>query len=96
MVLSKLKRYLNIKHNHLSGKDTIYFSQLLLSEQKQGKKKKHRTIIDEAHLASYIVSEIVAKKMKPHTLAEKVILLACKETVKCMLAENAVNLWFHC
>lgn len=32
MVLNKLKRYLNTKHNYLSGEDKIYFSRLLSSK----------------------------------------------------------------
>lgn len=44
---------------------------------------------NKAQLVSYKVSEIVTKKMQPHTIAAEVILPDCKEIVKCMLAENA-------
>jgi len=31
---------------------------------------------------SYIVAELVAKTMKPHTIGKQLILLACREIVK--------------
>lgn len=90
MVPSKLKRHLSSKHSHLLGKDKNYFSRLLSSEEKQAKTMVRRaTISEKALLASYKVSEIVAKRMQPHTIAEDVILPACKEIVKSMLGDNA-------
>lgn len=90
MVPSKLKRHLNTKHSHLSGKDKNYFSRLLSSEEKQAKAMVRRaTISEKAQVASYKVAEIVTKKMQPHTIAEDVILPACKEIVKSMLGDSA-------
>jgi len=87
MVPSKLKRHLS---SNLLGKDKNYFSRLLSSEEKQAKILVRRAIISEkALLASYKVSEIVAKRMQPHTIAENVILPAYKEIVKSMLGDNA-------
>lgn len=66
MVPSKLKRHLNTKHSHLSGKDKNYFNQLLSSEAKQAKAMVRRaTISEKAQVASYKVAEIVVKKCSP-------------------------------
>jgi hypothetical protein len=90
MVPSKLKRHLNTKHSHLSRKDENCFSQLLSSEVKQAKVMgKGTTVSEKAQVASYKVAEIIAKKMQPHTVAEDVILPACKEIVKSMLGDGA-------
>ncbi|KAF0749126.1 SCAN domain-containing protein 3-like [Aphis craccivora] len=90
MVPSKRKRHLSSKHSHLLVKDKNYFIRLLSSEEKQAKTMVRRaTISEKALLASYKVSEIVAKRMQPHTIAEDVILPACKEIVKSMLGDNA-------
>lgn len=37
------------------------------------------------------MAEIVAKKMKSHTIAETVILPSCQEMVRIMLGEDAVS-----
>jgi hypothetical protein len=98
MVPSKLKRHLSSKPGHLLGKDKNYFSQLLSLEEKQTKAMVRRaTISEKAQLASYKISEIIAKRMQPHTIAEDVILPACKEIVKSMLGDNAEKEypWFH-
>ena len=46
---------------------------------------------DNAQKASYAVSEIVASKMKFHTIAETVILPACQQIVRIMFAEETVS-----
>jgi hypothetical protein len=51
--------------------------------------EKRGTITERAQVVSYKVAEIVAKKMQPHTVAEDVILPACKEIVKSMLGDGA-------
>jgi hypothetical protein len=91
MVLSKMKRHFNTKHGHLSGKDKNYFSRLLSSEVNKKKKdmEKRATIAEKAQVASFKVAEIIAMKMQPHTIAEDLILPACKEIVKSMLGEGA-------
>ena len=52
--------------------------------------KKFR-LSDKAQEASYAVAEIVASKMKSHTIAESVILPACKQIVKIIFGEDAVS-----
>jgi hypothetical protein len=90
VVPSKLKRHWNTKHSHLSRKDKNCFSQLLSSEVKQAKvMEKRATISKKPQVASYKVAEITSKKMQPHTIAEGVILPACKEIVKSMLGDGA-------
>jgi hypothetical protein len=51
--------------------------------------EKRATISETAQVASYKFAEIIAKKMQPHTIAEDVILSACKEIVKSMLGDGA-------
>jgi hypothetical protein len=90
MVPSKLKIHLNTKHGHLSGKDKNYFSRLLSSGVKQKKnKEKRKTIAEKAQAVSFKVARITEMKMQPHTVAEDLILPACKEIVKSMLGEGA-------
>ncbi len=60
------------------------------SQQKQRKFfEKKVTISDKAQEASYLVAELVAKKTKSHTIAESLIMPACKITVRTMLGEEA-------
>lgn len=90
MVPSKLKRHFTSKHGHLLNKDKTYFSRLLSSNVKQSKQlEKLTNISDKAQIASYKVAELIVKKMQPHTIAENLILPACKEIVKSMLGESA-------
>lgn len=83
MVPSKLKRHLFTKHSHLIDKNITYFQRLLNSQNKQSKTM--TTIVkisDKSQEASYVVAELVAKTMKPHTICEQLILPACREIVK--------------
>ncbi|KAL4090794.1 hypothetical protein QTP88_025569 [Uroleucon formosanum] len=83
MVPSKLKRHLFTKHSHLIDKNITYFQRLLNSQNKQSKIM--TTIVkisDKSQEASYVVAELVAKTMKPHTICEQLILPACREIVK--------------
>jgi hypothetical protein len=90
MVPSKLKRHFNTKQSHLIGKDTAYFSHLLSSQVKHVKSmEKIATIAEKAQVASYKVAEIIARNMQPHTIAETLILPACKQIVKSVLGEAA-------
>ena len=46
---------------------------------------------DKAQEASYAVAEIVASKMKSHTIAKIVILPACQQIVRIVFREDAVS-----
>jgi hypothetical protein len=90
MVPSKLKRHFTTKHGNLLNKDKTYFSCLLSSNVKQSKQlEKLTNISDKAQIVSYKVAELIVKKMQPHTIAENLILPACKDIVKSMLGESA-------
>ena len=90
MVPAKLKRHFSTNHSHLSNKTVDYFRRLLDSQQKQRKVFKRKvTISDKAQEASYLVAELVAKKMKSHTIAKSLIMPACKIIVRTMLGEEA-------
>ena len=47
------------------------------------------TVSEKAQIASFEISEMVAQMLKSHTLAESVILPACKKMVKTMLGDEA-------
>ena len=47
-------------------------------------------LTDKVQEASYAVSEIVASKMKSHTIAESVILPACQQIVRIISGKEAV------
>ena len=90
MVLSKLKRHFTSKHSSLQDKDLVYFQRLLDQQSKQRNVfEKTMTVSERAQLASIEVAEIIALKSKSHTLAESVILPACKKIVKSMFGEKS-------
>ncbi|XP_068219683.1 zinc finger BED domain-containing protein 5-like [Palaemon carinicauda] len=73
-----------------SKKPRFYFEGLL-SEQKQQSAmlSKKVKVADKAQEASYLVAELVVKSMKPHTIAETLILPACSAIVKIMFGSEA-------
>ena len=90
MVPNKLKRQFTTKHSYLQDKDLNYFQRLLQQQSKQRNIfQKTMTVCERAQLASFEVAEIIAMQSKSHTLAESVILPACKKMVKLMLGETA-------
>ena len=90
MVPNKLQRHLTTKHSCLQDKDLNYFKTLLQQQSKQRNVfQKTMTVSERAQLASIEIAEIIAMKSKSHTLAESVILPACKKIVKSMLGETA-------
>ncbi|XP_068205224.1 zinc finger BED domain-containing protein 5-like [Palaemon carinicauda] len=90
MVPSKLKKHLTSKHSSLQDKDLVYFQRLLDQQSKQRNVfEKTMTASERAQLASIEVAGIIALKSKSHTLAESVILPACKKIVKSMFGEKA-------
>jgi len=48
-------------------------------------------ISDKAQEASYIVAELITKRMKPHTLTEEVVAPACCEIVRLFCGEEAAK-----
>ena len=90
MVPSKLSKHFQTLHRSLQDKDVSYFKRLLENQTKQAVGFKSRaTVSEKAQIASYEVSEMIAIKMKSHTLAESLILPACKKMVKTMLGDDA-------
>ncbi len=59
------------------------------SQQKQRKFFEKVTISDKAQEASYLVAELVAKKIQSYTIAESLLMPACKIIVRTMLGEEA-------
>ncbi len=84
------KRHFTTNHIHLSNNIVDYFRKLLDSHQEQRKIfVKNVTISDKEQEASYLMVELVAKKMKSHTIAENLIMPACQIIVRKMLGEEA-------
>ena len=92
MAPEKLKRHLTTKHPELSGKNELYFNRKLASNIMQVSMfTKNFKLSDKAQEGSYAVSEIVASKMKSHTIAESVILPPCQQIVRIMFGKEAVS-----
>lgn len=90
MVPSKLKRHFSTRHSNLSDKPVEYFKRLLLLNERQSLRfQKKIKLSDKAQEASYLVAELVAKDMKPHTVAESLILPACCAMVRTMLGPES-------
>ena len=92
MVPSRLKRHLEGKHDSVAhtGKN------FLLHLKAQNAKKSNfmqdfSTISNKALEASYAVAKIIAKTKQPHTIAESLVLPCCREIVKIMINESAVE-----
>ncbi len=79
MASTKLKRHFTTDQSDFSNKTVYYFRILLDSQRKERKNFKQMvTISDKAQGTSYLVDDLVAKKMKSHTIAE---------SLKCLLAK---------
>ncbi|XP_066965643.1 protein FAM200C-like [Macrobrachium rosenbergii] len=90
MVPSKLKRHLNSRHPFVSQWDMAYFSRLLEGLSKAATKMVNKVSVADTTLeASFRVSELIAKKMKPHTTGEEIIGPACNIIVETMLGKEA-------
>ena len=67
-----------------------YFKRLRVEHKKQATRfQKNFQMNDKTQLATYLVSELVAKQMKAHTIAESLILPACQAVVKTFFGVEA-------
>ena len=85
----KLKRHLETTHSDYVDKPKEFFQRKLdeFTKQKQMLKEVvHST--SNALLASYLVSYRIAKRKKPHTVADTLVLLAAIDMVKIMFGES--------
>ncbi|GFX44435.1 SCAN domain-containing protein 3 [Trichonephila clavipes] len=90
MVSSKLQHHLVTNHPSLSTKDKSYFERSLSSKMKQVKVfEKQVCVSEKAQVASYEIAELIAVNLKPHNLAEEIILPACRKIVKTMIGGSA-------
>ena len=75
MVPSKLKRHLKKVHPDHKNKPKTYFEKLRSQIQNQAKiMKNFSTVPEKAQIASYQIAQLLAKKKKPHSDLEKLIL----------------------
>lgn len=84
---SKMKRHLETKHSALKDKPVEFFQRKLDNLKSQQVNIKHLCDVSKNALtASYEVALKIAKKGKPHTIAEELILPAAIDMVKTMIS----------
>ena len=90
---NKLKRHFDSKHPSFAGKDTEYFRSKADGVRKArldtgGKYHQQNVAAVEA---SYLVALRIARAMKPHTIAEDLLLPAAKDIVRVMIGPEFVK-----
>ena len=89
MVPSKLSRHFVTKHSQLQHKNLNYFQRLLEQQSKQKTAFQILlTVSEKAQAASYDVAKMIAQQTRSHTLAESIILPACRKIVKRILGDK--------
>uniref|UniRef100_A0A8C5AU24 Uncharacterized protein n=1 Tax=Gadus morhua TaxID=8049 RepID=A0A8C5AU24_GADMO len=92
MVPSKLKRHLETKHPFHAERNLAYFKRARdLNQRQQDRLLDCVKVSEKAMEASYMLAELIAKQKKPHTIAETLILPACKIIAGVMLGPDAAN-----
>lgn len=81
MVPSKLQLHLVTNHPSLSTKDKSYFKETVFEKQV--------CVSEKAQVASYKIAELIAVNLKPHNLAEEIILPPCRKIVKTIIGGSA-------
>ena len=80
------------KHPAYQSKDIEYFKRLKAQNTTQSERMLSAVRVSEkAQKAIFLVAELLAKSKKPHTLAESLILPACKKMVEVMLGPDAAK-----
>jgi len=92
MVPSKLKRHLEKNHPEYKDRSREYFAKMHLRLRNQSNKLKILcSIPDKALMTSLKIAQLLAKKKKPHTDGENVILPALEIAVGTMINSEAVQ-----
>ena len=92
LVPSKLKRHLDTAHPLQCTKPVDYFQRLAKEKKQQGRKMLAvATVPEQALEASFLVSLRIAKAMKPHTIAEELILPAAIDMCRLMIGDSEAN-----
>ena len=92
VVPSKLKRHLVSQHSTLKEKTTTFFTRLLDRHTKQARlMSDYTSMSDKCQEASFVVSQVIAQRKQPHTVAENLVVPCCREIVRIRLGENAAK-----
>lgn len=93
MLPGKLKRHLQTKHPEDEHRGTEYFERLLANKSEMGKVfVNNKSVSEKVQQCSIEIAELIALNTKPYTLAEAIILPACRKIVKTMLGDQAEEL----
>lgn len=92
MVPSKLKRHFEKNHPEYVKKPRCYFENMHSKSQKQAKRlKTYCTVPENAQIASFKIAQLLARKKKPHSDAENIILPSLEIAVEAMVSGPAVD-----